>query len=120
MALIRRVVQELENVLRIPNPTNLNIWIQCSCKQLPIAQAQIPAGGIPYIAFDLSHERICLALSAKGESYMEKIKNEARRISYTEGIYLPEINYACPYYNGLLNNLGNNIPPPVVVPAAED
>ena len=115
MALMRRVIQELENVLRIPNPTNLDIWIQCSCTRLPIAQAQIPAG-IPHIGFDLSNERLCLALSANGESYMQNIKNEAMRIADREHIYLPEINYACPYYNALQNNA----PLPVAVPAAED
>ena len=117
---MRRVIQELENVLRISNPSNLDVWIQCSCTRLPIAQAQIPAGGIPYIDLDLSHERICLALSANSESYMENIKNAAMRIAHTEQIYLPDINYACPYYNALQNNIQNNIPPPVVVPAAED
>ena len=75
----------------------------------------------PLIEFDLSNERICLALSANSESYMQKIKDAAMRIAHTEQIYLPDINYACPYYNALQNNLQNNIPPPpVVVPAAED
>ena len=86
MALMRRVIQELENVLRTPNPTNLDIWIQCSCTRLPIAQAQIPAG-IPHIGFDLSYERLCLALSANGEIYMQNIKNEAKRIADREHIF---------------------------------
>ena len=120
MALMTRVIEELENVLMIPNPINLDVWITCSCSRLPIAQAQIPAGGIPYIEFDLSHERICLALSANSESYMKKIKDAAMRIAHTEQIYLPDINYACPYYNALQNNIQINIVPPVVVPAAED
>ena len=115
MALMRRVFQELEAVLMTPNPTNLDIWITCCCTRLPIPQAQIPAG-IPHIGFDLSNERLCLALSANGETYMQNIKNEAMRIADREHIYLPEINYACPYYNALQNN----IPPPVAVPAAED
>ena len=102
-------------------PSNFDVWIKCSCTRLPMAQAQIPAGGIPYIGLDLSHERICLALSANSESYMENIKNAAMRIAQTEQIYLPDINYACPFYNALQNNLqNNNPPPPVVVPAAED
>ena len=114
MALMRRVLQELEAVLLTPNPTNLDIWITCCCTKLPIPHAQIPLG-IPHIGFDLSNERLCLALSANGETYMQNIKNEAMRIADREHIYLPEINYACPYYNAL-----KNIPLPVAVPAVED
>ena len=123
MALMAHVIQELQNVLMIPNPTNLDVYIKCSCTRLPIAQQQIPAGGIPYIELDLSNERICLALSANSETYMQRIKDAATRIAHADNIYLPDINYGCPYYNAIQNNLQIDIVPPVVpaaVPAAED
>ena len=84
MALMAHVIQELQNVLMIPNPTNLDVYIKCSCTRLPIAQQQIPAGGIPYIELDLSNERICLALSANSESYMQRIKDASKRTPHTE------------------------------------
>ena len=123
MALMARVLTELQNILLIPNLTNLDIWIKCSCTHLPIAQQQIPAGGIPYIELDLSNEGICLALSARSETYMNRIKEAATRITHADNIYLPEIKYGCPYYNAMQNNLQINIVPPAAaaaVPAAED
>ena len=114
MALMRRVLQELEAVQLIPNPTNLDIWIICSCTKLPIDAAQIPLA-IPHIGFDLTHEKMCLALSARGQIYIQEIRNEAMRIADRDRIYLPGINYACPYYN-----TSNHIPLPVAAPAAED
>ena len=113
MALIRRVLRELEAVLIMPNPTNLDIWIICSCTNLPLDAAQTPLA-IAHIGLDLTHENMCLALSARGQNYLQQIKKEAMRIAERDRIYLSQIHYAC-HYHAL-----HNLPLPFATPVAED
>ena len=58
---------------------------------------------IPHIALDLREERICLALSARGQNYLQQMRTEAITIVEGDNIYVPQIQYACPFFNALNN-----------------
>ena len=81
---------------------------------MPLEGANV-ALTIPHIALDLREERICLALSARGQNYLQQMRTEAITIAERDNKYVPQIQYACPFFYAL-----NNIQLPVAAPAAED
>ena len=114
MALMNRVLQALRNTMETPNPTNLDVWVHCSCQHMPLNGANVPVD-IPHIPLDLTREKRCLALSARGEQYLQQLRSEAIAIAERSNIYVPQILYACPFHNAL-----HNIKIPFAAPAAED
>ena len=114
MILINRVLEKLRDLLKVPNPSQMDIWIFWECENLGLDGGNAVLD-IPHIALDLRGEKKCLALSARSKSYMNQMTNEARAIGERDKIYVPHIHYACSFYNAL-----HGIQLPMPVPAAED
>ena len=113
MSLMNRVLEKLRDLLKVPNPTQMDIWIFCECENLGLDGGNAVLD-IPHIPLDLRGEK-CLILSVKSETYMNQLTNEARAIGERDKKYVPNIHYACRFYNALY---GIQLPMPV--PAAED
>ena len=96
------------------NSANLDIWVLCSFSHLPLNNVNWVLN-FPHIPLDLRDEGKCLALSARSETYMQRMQTEALTICERDHNYVPQINYSCHFYKAL-----NGIQLPVFVPAAED
>ena len=114
MSLLNMILQKLRELLQEPNPNQLDVYVICDCQDLSL-NGNMGEIGIPHLALDFRPQKKCLAMYAKRDFYMVEIKKEARAIAMRDEIFLPNIYYACRFYNEIK---GIQLPQPV--PVAED
>ena len=73
---MNRVIQELRATMEIPNPNNLDLWIRCSCENLRLEGANVQVEN-PHLDIDLRQEGRCLELAARGQDYLNQIRDPA-------------------------------------------
>ena len=115
---LRRILERLRMLLNQENPNELHIKVYCDC--LDTAGHQLI--NFPHLALDLS-EFGCVAMSSRSDEYLENmvvVIHETLRGQH----FVPQVEYACPYRQALLQNLAaaapNNLPPPPPPAPAED
>ena len=118
---LRRILERLRMLLNRENPNELNIKVYCDCLDMA-GHPQLL--NWPHLALDLS-EFGCIAMSRGSDRYLENMVVVIHETIRARGqLFLPEIDYACPYRQALLDNLAaaaqNNLPPPPPPPPAED
>ena len=115
---LRRILEKLRMLLNQENPNELDIKVYCDC----LDTAGHQHINFPHLALDLS-EFGCLAMSKGSDGYLE---NMVVVIHETLGgqLFVPQVDYACPYRQAILENLAaaapNNLPPPPPPVPAED
>ena len=111
---LRRILEKLRMLLNQENPNELNIKVYCDC--LEVAGHQHI--DFPHLALDLA-EFGCLAMSSGSDGYLQNMVVVIDEILGGQ-IFVPQIDYACPYRQAILENLAAaNILPPPVVPAED-
>ena len=111
----RRILEKLRMLLNQENPNELNIKIYCDCLQVAGHQHI----DFPHLALDLA-EFGCIAMSSGSDGYLENMVFVIDEILGGQ-IFVPQVDYACPYRQAIQENLAAaNILPAPVVHAAED
>ena len=112
---LRRILEKLRMFLNQENPNELNIKIYCDCLQVAGHQHI----NFPHLAFDLT-EFGCIAMSSGSDGYLERMVFVIDEMLGGQ-IFVPQLDYACPYRQAIQENLAAaNILPAPVVHAAED
>ena len=111
---LRRILEKLRMLLNQENPNELNIKVYCDC--LEVAGHQHI--NFPHLALDLA-EFGCIAMSSGSDGYLENMVVVIDEILGGQ-IFVPQVDYACPYKQAIQENLAAaNILPPPVVPAED-
>ena len=114
MKYLRRILEKLRMFLNQENPNELDIQIYCDCLQVAGHQNL----NFPHLAFDLT-EFGCIAMSSASDRYLQRMVSVIDNMLGGQ-IFVPQLDYACPYKQAIQENLaaGNILPAPVH--AAED
>ena len=115
---IRKILEKLRMFLQKENPNELDIQIYCDC--LKVAGDENIS--FPHLVLDLS-DIGCIAMRARSEDYLQHMVNVIQETLRARGQhFLPQVEFACPYKQALLQNLAaaaqNNLPPPPPPPPA--
>ena len=115
---LRRILEKLRMLLNQENPNELDIKVYCDCLETAGHQHI----NFPHLALDLA-EFGCLAMSRGSDGYLQNMVVVIHEILGGQ-LFVPQVDYACPYRQAILENLAaaapNNLPPPPPPVPAED
>ena len=113
---LRRILEKLRMLLNQENPNELDIKVYCDCLETAGHQHI----NFPHLALDLA-EFGCLAMSRGSDGYLQNMVVVIHEILGGQ-LFVPQVDYACPYRQAILENLAapNILPPPPPPVPAED